>query len=524
MKKIYSKVKGICLIAATLFVAAIVTSCSQDYEGVENNYGSGVLNFKLSDANATSRATNDMQRMVTTFEQGDIAGLYIVKDGEVKYSNMKLTLNDMGVWQPESPVPVTDDMAGARFYVYYPYSEEATFDVTAANPLQAYADDVKAGSDQSTEEAYQQADVMVGSTTKVDEENTVAVPLSHQKSLLLVELPNKGYAFTNEGLEPYILEEAENVVFTLDGEEVLPFFDAATQSYIFLVNTGANELFKVSYDTNGETHNYEVNNVAKIGRGQYAKHVIGGGVQLLQYGELSAGDLFCADGKLVSKDATILPDNVVGVVFKIGTTDAMKEISSRWSHAVVLALGESSTKLAWGTSSVNPNPFDKNDGANWYKNDPFNLVAPANNSSSNWTAETEAELTGWDGYVDTQKWMSVPEDMIVAAASADPIDLVSIMHKSLKDYAEANTLPTGLTTGWYVPTLHEWKAADEQFNVINSQLEKAQATTLGSRYWSSVIGDARSVWSYVLSKETLSDRYKRDRFDQTNFFRYVFAF
>ncbi|MBQ7423233.1 MAG: fimbrillin family protein [Prevotella sp.] len=524
MNKIYCKVKGLSLMAAALLMAGFITSCSQDYEVVENNSDNGVLSFKISDANATSRATNDMQTMVTKFEQGDIAGLYIVKGSEVKYSNIQLTLNDMGVWQPAVPIPVTDDMDGANFYVYYPYSEEATFDATAANPLQAYADGVTPAADQSTEEAYQQADVMVGTTAKVGDENTVSVPLSHQKALLYVELPNKGYAFTNEGLEPYVLEKAENIVFTLGEEEVQPYFDVATQSYLFLVNPGQTGIYKATYTTSGESRYYEVKNVEKIGRGQYAKHVVDGGVQLQQFGELAAGDMFCADGKLVSKDATILPDNVVGVVFKVGTTDAMKAVNSKWSHAVVLALGESASKLAWGTTSVNPNPFEKNDGANWYKNDPYNLVAPSNNNSGNWTAETEAELSGWDGYVDTQKWMSIPEDMMVPASSADPIDLVSIMHKTLNDYAEANPLPEDITTGWYLPTLHEWKAADTESSILTTQLAKAEATALGAKYWSSVIGDARSVWSFVIGKDAISDRYKRERFDQTNFFRFVFAF
>lgn len=524
MKKIYSKVRRFSLVAAVLLLAGFVSSCSQDYEGVDNYSGNNVLSFKISDANAASRAKSDMQTMVTTFEEGDKAGLYIVKGGEVKFANVQLTLNEMGVWQPESPIAVSDELAGARFYVYYPYSEEATFDAAKSNPLQAYADAVTPPADQSSEEAYEKADVMVGTTAVVGEQNTVSVPLYHQKALLYMELPNKGYSFSNEGMEPYVLEKAADVEFTLGDDIVKPYFDTATQSYLFLVNAGQTGIYKVTYTAAGENRHYEVNNVEKIGRGQYAKHVVDGGVQLVEYGELQVGDIFCADGKLISKDANVLPDNVVGVVFKIGTTDDMKTVNSKWCHAVVLALKESASKLAWGTTSVNPNPFEKNDGANWYKTDPYTFVAPANNNSKNWTAETEAELTGWDGYLDTQKWMAVPEDMMIPASSAEPIDLVSVMHSTLNDYAAANVLPADATTGWYLPTLHEWKAIDSQSTTLAAQLEKAEATALGAKYWSSVIGDARSVWAYVLGQEAMGDRYKRERFDQTNFFRFVFAF
>ena len=51
-----------------------------------------------------------------TFELADQAGLYVVKNGQVLLSNVVLTFNANGFWQPDQSIEVTDELSGAQFY------------------------------------------------------------------------------------------------------------------------------------------------------------------------------------------------------------------------------------------------------------------------------------------------------------------------------------------------------------------------------------------------------------------------
>ena len=97
----------------------------------------------------------------TAFEDGDREGLYVVNRINGKMvsmlpsgnyiDNMRFTYH--GTWTPSQPIYWMDEQTKADFYLYYPYSSEM--------------DDprywtVNVPTDQSTEAAMLQADVLVG--------------------------------------------------------------------------------------------------------------------------------------------------------------------------------------------------------------------------------------------------------------------------------------------------------------------------------------------------------------------------
>lgn len=192
---------------------------------------------------------------------------------------------------------------------------------------------------QNTKGDYEAADLMVTTAATIGQYNTVSLALQHQKAMVCVELPNSSYIFSNAGIDPYVLAKSENVQFSLNGTAVLPYFDESSQSYRFIVEPGQEGTLSVSFTNNGLERTYEVSGLSQMQRGQYAKYVIDGGALLVNT-TLKVGDYYLADGRIVSKDTPVeqLPDNIIGIVFKLGTTDALRSANSSWSHGSWSAL------------------------------------------------------------------------------------------------------------------------------------------------------------------------------------------
>lgn len=348
LKYIYNKVKTAATAAgAGLLLACCLVSCSSDeMEGTAEKNADGKLTFKVFDENsAASRAVTDGQTMVTTFELADKAGLYVVKGGQVVVENMPLTYSINGYWEAAEALDAAE-YSGAQFYAYYPYSDNATFTTGAADPFAAMVAATKATVNQSSKADYEAADIMTSTATIVGALNTVQIALRHHKVLVCVELPNSSYIFDNPGIEPYVMAKAENAKFTLDGTTVQPYFDDASQSYRLILEPGQASQLLVTFTNNGEERSYTAENLNAVATGQYAKFVVDGGASLVNM-TLQVGDYYCSDGRIVSKDtpASDLPKNIVGVIFKLGTTDAIRSANSSWSHCLSLA-----------TSSTTPQP------------------------------------------------------------------------------------------------------------------------------------------------------------------------
>lgn len=139
----------------------------------------------------------------TAFEDGDRAGLYVVNriNGKMEsllpsgnhIDNMRFTYH--GTWTPSQPIYWMDEQTKADFYLYYPYSSEM--------------DDprywtVNVPTDQSTEAAMLQADVLVGRAFNVAPANqAVELKARHMMSRLTITLQ------ASQGMTEEKLREAD---------------------------------------------------------------------------------------------------------------------------------------------------------------------------------------------------------------------------------------------------------------------------------------------------------------------------
>lgn len=523
-----------------IFQIALTVTCllgimACDQEGLDDGISNGmtkeslrfvVFDNAVSQSNSSGSAshaaphraatTSAGAAMITTFEVGDQAGLYVVKGGNVLYGNVKLTYNVSGFWEPVNAIDVTDEISGAQFYAYYPYSEDAKFNASSSEPFAEMVNDRVPDGRQSNKSSYEAADIMVTGATAIGEYNTVQLPLCHQKAMVCVELPNSSYIFTNTGIDPYVVAKAENATFTLNGNTVQPYFDDATQSYRLIVEPSQSGTLNVSFTNNGEKKSFEATNLSSIHTGQYAKYVIDGGASLVTM-TLQVGDYYCADGKLVPKDtpASELPDNIVGVVVKVGTTDAISAANSNWSHAVVLSM-QSKAGAKWGTKGSTSSAENAAGWRYWYES---NGLADQNRKTS--AAQLDEDIMAEEGYEVTKAWRAVPQPLEIGGLT---LDYTSVMNTTMDDWIDANPLPSGICTGWYIPSLGDWKNVDANLSTITSQLSNAGGTALAWPCWSCNIRAAGSNWCYVAGKTALADRYKGVTCSSSSTYRFMFAF
>ena len=124
----------------------------------------------------------------TAFEDGDMAGLYVVNriNGKIQslqpsgnyIDNMRFTYHS--TWTPSQPIYWMDEQTEADFYLYYPYSSKMD------NPRYWT---VNVPTDQSSEAVMQQADVLVGHAYNVaPTSQAVEIKARHMMSRLTITL------------------------------------------------------------------------------------------------------------------------------------------------------------------------------------------------------------------------------------------------------------------------------------------------------------------------------------------------
>lgn len=139
----------------------------------------------------------------TAFEDGDMAGLYVVNriNGKMQsllpsgnhIDNMRFTYH--GTWTPSQPIYWMDEQTKADFYLYYPYSSEMD------NPRYWT---VNVPTDQSSEAVMQQADVLVGHAYNVaPTSQAVEIKARHMMSRLTITLQ------ASQGMTEEKLREAD---------------------------------------------------------------------------------------------------------------------------------------------------------------------------------------------------------------------------------------------------------------------------------------------------------------------------
>lgn len=112
----------------TFALAAAMTGCTQNEE-LETPAPSAeedVLNVVATasdfvSSDATSRISETTEH-VTTFDEGDSIGVFVIRDGEAVVSNMKMTLGNNNVWAGENEAKLYY-YKDADYIAYSPYME-----------------------------------------------------------------------------------------------------------------------------------------------------------------------------------------------------------------------------------------------------------------------------------------------------------------------------------------------------------------------------------------------------------------
>lgn len=470
-----------------MMLCITIVSCSSELDQPNNAAALNRITFDIVEEGGGSSRAITSASMKTTFETGDMAGVFAVKDGKILegINNMPLTYNQYGAWEPATAIVYDKEkFQGVQFFAYYPYSETATIDAAQADPFSQMVADHPLSLEQGDKQSYNANDLMTTPGAKVDEAalNTVRLSMRHRMALVCVELPNASYVFPGQDIDAYVLSKASGEKFYLGDKPVTPFRDDATQQYRLLVKPSTPESLNIGYTDNlGVRDTFQTASLSRLQSGQCTQYFVNGGVILKEW-NLQVGDYYCADGRLLSKDATAeeiaQKGDVIGVVFKIGTPTTVKQFNlslpqgegGALSHAEVLALSTYSGKAAWGVSKA----AGTTNWKTWYTR--FGMTAPSTTTVNGQKIpnDTEANLQEV-GLPYTMSWLSIPSDLTMDNVQQD---YVSEFKNVYAAWTADNALPAGLATPWYVPSLREWLSIKSQTAVLEAQFAKAGGSVL----------------------------------------------
>lgn len=331
------------------------TGCSQE-ESLEGSSSLQGFQISVTDAGfqnlSEGRATDE--NFKTTFVKGDAIGVYAVENGQVVegVANRKFTMNEKGEWDLEgNPIEYDSErFKNITFYAYYPYQadeESIQFDVAAEDPFASLVSNWQIAADQGGTK-YTQSDLMTSSSKAEDGrlQGKVSFTMLHEMALAVLKMPNLVYDFTNGGLDDYSLNVAPKELLISD-VKTTPYYDAASGTYMALVKPETNYSISGTYQGAKEMAFSAAGSLA----GGKAKMYTINDANKLDY-TLQIGDYLCADGNLVSVDATTVPDNAIGVVCYVGNPqpsvvlpetyseeqDALKRDYPNCCHGLVIAL------------------------------------------------------------------------------------------------------------------------------------------------------------------------------------------
>ena len=416
------------IISRLLILSALFAGCSSEspLDGkMESNdtFAIEVMDSGFSDADGKhTRAVE--QGYVTKFSDGDKIGVYAVKAGEVTARNICMEMRD-GKWEG----PLYYEGLNMKYFAYYPYDADLDeVDASADQATDFFAKYIESFEPQS-EDSYTAGDLMVGSgliSAVVDNQRTVVLKLSHQMSLLEIELPDvtyslstdAGYTWTVDAKEVEFEGFEENKVYKIDG------------AYRYLFNPKKRQLagtYSVSYKVNAGRSKYtfttkNLTTLNGLSPGYYQKYVIDGGNSKKEH-SLQIGDFFMKDGSLVGKDeklTTAQQAACIGIVYWVG--DPTKPLRDRTepnlqgdatlatdhpgcTHGLVVSLGEES--CAWQASQtfvqewLESNPSDKflPVRSGYGASDPLNNIQGYNNTKAIEAFNASSDNSGNQVYV-----------------------------------------------------------------------------------------------------------------------------
>lgn len=317
----------------------------------------------VSDAQGRAITNNDATR-TSAFENGDQMGLYIFsKDGDVLCDNLLYTYTD-GSWTTDKTIY---QYKNAQYVAYFPYCKDLS-GVTGPESITTYfADNILSNVSQTNAEAYEQADLMIATTSQVDGEN-VNLTLAHQFSMIELNVPCRKYITTATNGFQY----AAPVKMDVKINDKTDLYCATDGVYRMIVAPGTAPLIEgsVEYDENMPIYfsssSVTMNPLTAGTFTQFNVTYTDPAVEDLAKDEttgryirpLQPGDYYYSDGTIYPYTEGVVDqpftEGCIGVIFEVGTGAPETE----WTHGSVLALNNAHSDWSrWGNAGT---PIDGN--------------------------------------------------------------------------------------------------------------------------------------------------------------------
>lgn len=470
-------------ITSTLVLLAAMlalTACNDHDE--PNDTAAQMVTFRISENAFCSESRASDQNYMTGFTAGDECGLYVVRNGNMVYENVKLTATvdgDAFVWQPETGVIVAGGIANEQYFLYYPYQADISgmVSATAKTDTDFFAPLISGWTvraDQRSYADYTASDLMtaIGSATLgTGGKLQITFGMTHRMALAVMEMPKTLYKFTNTDITISDYTVVPSVDFT--GSDVRPY-SCASGTYRFIVNPAIGSATSIigSYANGDKMFTITP---ADIKAGSYRTYRVDGAATVEKEHELRPGDYLLSDGSIIGKDKTLTSkqkDGCVAIVFYAGQHEkdasdySATAIGSEKCHGYAVALKDAtSDQCLWGDTSKELGCYPKDvDGnaQNNYGNDEANI--------------------DWSGYSYTQM-------IIKSVGGKDKLNAIEEVGYPATYYAvveyenNIQTAPAN-SSGWFLPSIGQiWDIYQNRTSLFDGKEDLTDFNKSG--YWAS---------------------------------------
>lgn len=332
-------------------VSAALASCTQEdvLQNTPAQPSDNELKLSVSTQDFVSDAqgraiTNNNDKRTSEFENGDQMGLYIFsEDEEVLCDNLLYTYTD-GKWTTDKTIY---QYKNAQYVAYFPYCKDLSGVTGAESITEYFKANILPTVSQTNAEAYEQADLMIATTSQVDGSN-VNLTLAHQFSMIELNIPCRKYITSATDGFQY----AAPVKMKVEINEKTELYRAADGVYRMIVAPGTTPLIEgsVEYDENmpiyfssssvtmnplkaGTFTQFNVTYTDPAVEGLTVDEATGRYIRPLQ-----PGDYYYSDGTIYPyTEGTVdqpITEGCIGVIFEVGTGAP----DTDWTHGSVLAL------------------------------------------------------------------------------------------------------------------------------------------------------------------------------------------
>lgn len=438
-----------------LAMATAMTGCNQNNElgTPAPSSEEDVLNVVATandfvSSDATSRVSET--DYITTFDEGDAIGVFVVRDGEALISNMKMTLGADGTtWAGENGAKLYY-YKDADYIAYSPYTDglSATSETEIVDYFTAK---LEGTTGQSTLADYQAADLMTTSVAaaEVTRGQNINFKFAHQMSMIEIKVPIRAYK-TRGGYEysaPLGLKvkigDKEGFSLCTFGKETTGDAGSEVTKGIYRCIVAPSE---TALNVEGEFQDgsvpvyFPAANGAALSVTPKAGNYKGFDVNYTYESynaerDLEIGDYYYADGSIYPKKLGNAPKTgCVGIIFS--TETSVTDQANNWSHGYVVSLFDTddiNTKYSWST--VNEDIT----GLNLYEKTVDSFTSA---------------FADYDGYSATQAILAAPSYSAAAYAAVNAA------------VTYGKEIPS-LTSGWYLPSIGQVALIINNLGVAN---------------------------------------------------------